>query len=1147
MLHVCRLRLTGFKSFAEPVELAIEPGLTGIVGPNGCGKSNLVEGLRWGMGETSSRALRGGEMDDVIFAGTATRPGRGFAEVVIDLDNTARVAPPPFTDAAELQVSRRIDRGRGSTYRINGREVRARDVQLLFADHAAGARSAAMVTQGQVAQLIAARPQERRALLEEAAGISGLAARRSEADARLTAAAQNLTRVEDVLATLAVQHQHLAEQAAHAARYRALSAAIRQAEEANLRSDWRRVEAATATAEAELAEAEARLTTATAAAATAAAAQATAAARLVAERREADTATAQLFALTRQGDQLDAEEALLARDIAETTARHELCERELRRARAQAAEALAMVARLERDQERLRAETADEGGRRSALTQQLAALAERLDIAEREVADQEAGLARAEAEHASLQRAYSMAAKRLRLLQVEQQALAERRARQQAATAAVDSEVAARATQAAEQRLNAAQHARAAAEAERRERHARAARAQEDLHRCDRAVIALEAEERMLRQALAAAVPSSGTTAIEALRAPPELASAVGAALGDDAFASLHPQAARCWRPLPPLAPSPPLPEGTRSLAALVAAPPPLQRRLAATAILDDAARAPAVQAQLSPGQCLVTLDGQVWRWDGLVQAGFEASPAASVIAHRERLAFVIEALREARAARAAAQADATAAGKALADAEASEVARRREEEQAQKALAEARQRASTMAAAAARLAAEEAALTEQQLQLDHRLREALAEADAAASAIAALPDTAAERRKGEPARRAVSSLRHELVECRAALTALDREMEARCRREQVLAGEITEWRRRAETADQDVAEATCRLTEAADTLARLAEGPPQLAERRARLETERAAAERRRNAAADALSLAEGALGEADRALRAAEAAVVAAREGQIKAAAAYAEARREREQLAGLIEERLGVDAATVLAGGETDGGASIDARQLERMRRERDLMGAVNLRAEDEAAALMQQIERLKAERTDLEAAIVKLRQAISEIDGESRERLRAAFVEIDRHFRALFSRLFGGGHAELRLTEGDDALTAGVEIYASPPGKRLSLLSLLSGGEQALTAIALRFSLFLARPAPVCVLDEVDAPLDDANVDRFCRLLEELAQTGTRFLVITHHRLTMARMDRLYGVTMVEKGISQIFSVDLRRAEALRHRA
>ncbi|MFQ5954148.1 MAG: chromosome partitioning protein ParA, partial [Kiloniellales bacterium] len=297
-------------------------------------------------------------------------------------------------------------------------------------------------------------------------------------------------------------------------------------------------------------------------------------------------------------------------------------------------------------------------------------------------------------------------------------------------------------------------------------------------------------------------------------------------------------------------------------------------------------------------------------------------------------------------------------------------------------------------------------------------------------------------------------------------------------------------------------------------------------------------------------LTRAETALGEADRRLRQAEGELAAAREGRVRLEAEVAQAQERRDTVAERIAERLDCspeetpEVAGLTGDDRLPEPGPVQAR-LERLLRERDTMGPVNLRAEQEADELGQQIAGMRAEREDLIAAITRLRQGIAALDREGRERLLASFATVNKHFEELFVRLFGGGRAHLELTGEDDPLQAGLEIMASPPGKRLQVLSLLSGGEQALTATALMFAVFLTNPAPVCALDEVDAMLDDANVDRFCTLLESIARgAATRFLVITHHRMTMARMDRLFGVTMAERGISQLVSVDLRQAERLK---
>ncbi len=338
------------------------------------------------------------------------------------------------------------------------------------------------------------------------------------------------------------------------------------------------------------------------------------------------------------------------------------------------------------------------------------------------------------------------------------------------------------------------------------------------------------------------------------------------------------------------------------------------------------------------------------------------------------------------------------------------------------------------------------------------------------------------------------------------------------------------------------------RRAAAESQFAELESRPTELARRRQLLADEMAQGERHLAEVAQRLADGERRLDRADADLRAREAALATAREERVRAEAAVEQAAAARTHLVRLIDERLGIapDRLGQLAPDTSESAGDIagEERRLEALKRERDLIGPVNLRAEDERAELEAERVRLDGQRQDLLQAVAKLRQGVAELDREGRARLLAAFAEVDRHFQALFARLFGGGHAHLALTDTDDPLETGLEVMARPPGKKLQTLSLLSGGEQALTALALRFAVFLTKRAPICVLDEVDAPLDDANVDRLCALLDDLARDRTRFLVITHHPLTMARMHRLYGVTMAERGVSQLVSVEVRRPDALR---
>ncbi|MBE0531654.1 MAG: chromosome partitioning protein ParA, partial [Rhodospirillales bacterium] len=457
--------------------------------------------------------------------------------------------------------------------------------------------------------------------------------------------------------------------------------------------------------------------------------------------------------------------------------------------------------------------------------------------------------------------------------------------------------------------------------------------------------------------------------------------------------------------------------------------------------------------------------------------------------------------------------------------------------------LAEIRQRAAEIDSRLGALAETAERIEADRAEAAERLRENRETLDG-------LPDPTAERERLVALRADVGERRSHQVACQSALDSVLREARERQARRDAIARDLASWHSRGEAARLHLEELAARRKSVEEEAARLAERPAEIASQRQTLLGLIEASEGKRNAAADRLAEAEGCLSAADRDLREAEAALAKAREDRVRAEGAVEQGRLAVQALTERVRERLDClpQALTEVAElGEEEELPDLEAteKRVDRLLRERETMGPVNLRAEQEASELDEQITTLQQERGDLIKAIEKLRRGISDLNREGRQRLVASFEEVDGHFRALFTRLFGGGRAHLALTESDDPLDAGLEIMASPPGKRLQVLSLLSGGEQALTALALMFAVFLTNPAPVCVLDEVDAPLDDANVDRFCTLVSELGLAGhTRFLVITHHRMTMARMDRLFGVTMAERGVSQLVSVDLQQAVALR---
>ncbi|MBC7131472.1 MAG: AAA family ATPase [Roseovarius sp.] len=1149
-MQFTRLRLTGFKSFVDPTELAIAEGLTGVVGPNGCGKSNLLEALRWVMGENRASAMRGGGMEDVIFAGAATRPARNFAEVVMQIDNSERLAPAGFNDADHLEITRRITRDMGSAYKVNGREVRARDVQMLFADASSGAHSPALVRQGQISELINARPRARRRILEEAAGISGLYQRRHEAELKLRGAEANLTRVEDVIEQLAGQLAQLARQAKQAVRYRQIGEELRRAEGLLLWRRWREAEEARSQAAEALRAAMVTASRAEAAARAAARARAQAEDALPARREEAAIAGAIVQRLSVQRDTLATQEAGARERIATLGARIAQLERDMEREAGLNRDAGETIARLDWEAAELakgaegheaRLATAQEAAQAAAAelqaregdlaraTEDLARLSARHQSAQRLIEDNRKTQARSEAEAGRARAACAQA----------REALA--RAEADHAAAEVAEAAAQAAAEAAEARLLAADEARSTAAA--REAEARAARSE-----AEGELGALRAEAGALAR-LVARDTAEGGQIMDRLQVEQGFEKALGAALGDDLRApEVSGDGPSGWSRLPGYGAPQPLPEGVTALSNHVSVPKVLARRMGQIGLVSPE-DAPRLQSLLKPGQRLVSREGDLWRWDGFRTWAEDAPSAAALrLEQLNRLEALKQQLEHATArAEGAARAHEALRADLAACTEADRAAReaRREADAAATAASRALSRAEAdRSLAASRLESSSLAVTRHEEEAS-AARKALAEAE---TALAGLEDLAAARAALETLRSTVETARMAMMARRSAAEELRREGERRTARRQEIAREVSGWRHRLETAEKRGAELAERKAASEAELAEAARAPEELAAKRAELADEITRAEARRAAAEDALSGAEGVARQAAADEREAERLASEAREARARAEARADAAREARDLAAERIAEAVEMTPEALLEslGADPDTMPAPDAIEADvaRLKRQREALGAVNLRAEEDAKEVKAEHATLVTEKADLEAAIRTLRSGIASLNREGRERLLTAFEQVNSNFTLLFRHLFGGGEANLVLVESDDPLEAGLEIMCQPPGKKLSTLSLLSGGEQTLTALALIFAVFLANPAPICVLDEVDAPLDDANVTRFCDLLDEMCRrTATRFLIITHHAVTMSRMDRLFGVTMAEQGVSQLVSVDLRKAEAM----
>jgi chromosome segregation protein len=1141
-----KLRITGFKSFAEPTGVDILPGLTGIVGPNGCGKSNIVEALRWAMGESSARGLRGGEMEDVIFAGTTGRPSRNIAEVVVTLTDTQGVAPPPFHDQAELEIQRRIERGAGSNYRINGKEARARDVQTLFADLASGARASAMVSQGRVGALVGARPEERRAVLEEAAGITGLHARRHEAELKLRAAEANLSRAEDLRAQLESQLGSLKRQARQANRYRNISGAIRAAEAELLSILRARAESDRATAQAALRQAEAAVADVARVVATTGAAAA-AAADVLPPLREAEGSSRGMLERCRVArEHLVAEAARAQAALDEARRRLAQLRDDFGHAEQIRADALTAEARLAAEDALLAdADTLYPDKAGAAETEAVEA-ADHARAAEREA--NRATDAAAEANAAARNAVQAMTQAEQKVQRVSEQLNRARGEWAKLDAGQLDPEITRRAAAEEVAAQTAVAEARAAVDgAEQAHAAATAAltAAREARSLADGARAKLAAETQALAEVLAVKDGETWPPMIDSLTAPLGLETALGAALGEELTSALDPMADRHWRVLPPFDPVPPLPDGATALVEMVDAPAALSRSLSQIGLVEDEQIALDCHAEMSPGQILVSRAGAVWRWDGYsIRAG--APTAAAVrLRQRNRLTELRDAIQQAEQEAARTHDAQTAAEQRARAAATGEQAARNARREAEVRVERARASLAAMRSQAAAAAARITAVDEQLLRLEQEHQEAEALRDEARATHETRPDVDGLRAVLEQARAVLSAARSREAAALAARNALVREHATRVERHRAIASERSHWAERSRDAALRVASLTDRLEAARTEMATLEAAPDQAAVRQEEsLEALRVAEDDHRRAA-QRLREASAAAAEADRVARAAEVTLAAHREAAVRAEGLAQQADHAWGTVAERILERLGADPALpdppAALTPEIEGKAR---GRLDRLVKEREEMGPVNLRAETEAEAMEQQIATIDTDRAELSTAIARLRGSIGNLNREGRERLSQVFQAVDRHFQQLFTRMFGGGRAHLALVGSDDPLQAGLEIYAQPPGKKLAALSLLSGGEQALTALSLIFAVFRCNPAPICVLDEVDAPLDDANVERFCLLLEDIErETKTRFLVVTHHPMTMARMDRLFGVTMQERGVSRLLSVDLAHAAAM----
>ncbi|MGP8033742.1 MAG: chromosome segregation protein SMC [Steroidobacteraceae bacterium] len=1162
-MRLTKIKLAGFKSFVDPTHISLASNLTGVVGPNGCGKSNVIDAVRWVMGELSAKYLRGDSMADVVFNGSSARKPVGTATVELVFDNADGKIGGPYASYGEISLKRAVSRDGQSAYFINGVRCRRKDITNLFLGTGLGARSYAIIEQGMITRVIDAKSEDMRAFVEEAAGISRYKERRKETEARIAETRENLERLQDLRDEVEKQIRHLQRQAATARRYQALKDTERRLTAELIALRLRDLDSGAEVHDAELRGCELAMQ-----------------AQLTAQRTAEAQLEKQRVAQSERGEQLSAVQARYyeaGADISrlEQTLEHtrELRERQrddLTQATATLTELAAHIARDEEQLQATRAELARLAPELTAASRFEQRAAAALEAVERELNDaqqrweahtlqsgaagQDAQVERTRIEQLTMQltRLAALAAR----LTAERQTLAQsggddelRQLTDAEARARLASDARSAALEAAQERLQAARSVQHAAEVALEESRATRAGARAEL-------TTLEALQSAALEGRTGEAPAwlkgAGLAAQPRLAAALEVESgwerAVETALGDYLEAVCVPRLEDVAAAIGTLTAGRVtlIEKGAagrgraRTLAAHVSGPPAVLARLAAVRTADSLAAALKERGGLAEGESLMTRAGE-WLGRDWLRVSRGADPREGVIAREQRLTELRAAVTATEQRAEAAQAALGAARAELTEAEAAA-------DLAQQAIRQAHSEHADLRAAleAGRVRAEESTL--RAARLGHEAAEMDREQSTAAAALAR-------------AQQALARAQDTSGQLAAARATLEGEREA----QRVRLGAARADLQAAQLAARDlhVHVETRRSTEGSVAVAvsRMLEQREQLSRRRAALEEELASGDEpiiqvqarlgealtRRLKVESELSVARTALEEADLALRAldeerlaAEQRVSAAREAMDAARLAAQETHVRRAALAEQFAETR-CELAAVLAGLAAQASVGAWEQSLTEARADIERLGQVNLAAIDELRDQTQRKEYLDRQFADLTAALDTLAEAMRRIDRETRSRFDDTFERINAGLRDKFPRLFGGGHAYLELV-GEDKLTAGVAVMARPPGKKNSTIHLLSGGEKALTAVALVFAIFDLNPAPFCLLDEVDAPLDEYNVGRFCDIVRDMS-ARVQFVFITHNKATMELASQLIGVTMVEPGVSRLVTVDVDEAVRL----
>ena len=1092
-----KLRISNFKSFVDPVEVNINEGLTGVVGPNGCGKSNLVEALRWVMGETSYKSMRTDAMDDVIFSGTENRPARNFAEVSLILDNKDRNAPNDYNKEDNIEIIRRIERESGSAYRVNGKDIRARDIQMFFADVSTGARSPSLVRQGQIDELISQKPEQRRKILEEAAGISGFHVRRHEAELRLNAANNNIDRLDDVLKELSSQIRSLRKQAREATRYKTLSEEIRNAQAVVLAvklelineelddsnkkyNDAKKNHQDTINSLSRINTEEIQLVDELKPLKEKSASDAAKFQRLIIEmegldkelmRQEQRIIELDDFILS-TSSQLERENEILI-DLKNSLSAYSNTEEKIKKKSQIQIQIDENLSLLKANNEKINNFSSKYSQKENL---------EKITDNNKEIIDSILSQIKREKDHHDSLNNLSKSENNLDSLSQKDNQIREL--------------------------IN---------------------KKTDELNQNESLInniVDLYSQKNVLEKLLGSSLDVKNSL-IDKLEVEPGFENALDALLGDELYYSVDNDQPIHWEYLGDFSEELSLPKNCEPLSSFIKGSNVVNRRLRQTGLVkkEDGQK---LMSDLNFGQRLVSKEGDLWRWDGLVVSSSSSSSAVKRLQQRNKLDEINQSIKDF--------------------------------EIKHEDIEKLRKKSSDI----------QESITNSKIELDRVNTQIDAKEDNAEKIIKSKNELSILNNKLEEFNSESNDNLKQLAEIKSSIDSFEIEF-----------GGIEKLRKigeeyqetittlkidldRISTEIESKGDIEKKIPQAIDLISSLEERiqnykneknnytslPEEIDKKKNTLNSLIEKARLEKLASEDKLTDLENKINSMRSKQRDVVEQEAQHRESEARLETLLQNNREKKDEIISQIDRDLKLNNNQLLElvnfSEDNPRPDEITAEQnFERFKNEREVLGGVNLRADDELEEVQDRFDETKSEREDLDAAISKLKKGISGLNQESRERMKLAFNEVNEKFQNVFKKLFGGGHAELNFVDSDDPLEAGLEMLAQPPGKKLKSMESLSGGEKALTAISLIFAVFLTNPSPICVLDEVDAPLDDANVERFCDLIEDMSKSvNTRFLIITHHALTMSRMDRLFGVTMQEKGISKLVSVDLKTAEKFR---